>query len=1029
MMKRYLLLLMILFPFCVAAQQLTISGTVTDSANVSLPGVSVSVKTAKGVQGLMATDVNGAYKVNVPANADELIFAFVGMQTVTEKINGRTTINIKLGGSSGQLDEVVVVAYGTQKKETLTGAITNIRTADIQTTQNVSLAQKLSGKLAGLNIRQTEGEPGNFQNSINVRGFGQPLIVIDGVPRNDPGDFQKLNGNDIESITVLKDASAAIYGLNGANGVILVTTRRGTKQRTEFNYNLVTGISSPTEMPKMSTAAQWAQIRNDAEIYKRGGGAPFYSKEELQKYIDGAPGYENTDWYALTMKDHSNTSQHTLSATGGSEKVQYYTSLGYLNEGGLLRTNNMGYKQYNFRSNLTANLVKNLKADFLVAGRYDKKTAPGGGFLWIFKGTRVSLPTDRPYANNNPDYPGATYLESNPIALSDPDNVGYINSENRNINTTFSLTYTVPKVDGLSLKVLGTYDFNSFQEKDLYKSYKLYRYIDEEYVPYTIRNGSAGLSNSFRNSDQLSLQASINYTKKIAQHNIGAVLVFEQQQYNNRFAYLSRNYSFFTNDQINSLPRGTNPDAIRGIEAKSATQSYAGRVNYNFNEKYLVEFAFRKDGDYRYNPDKRWDFFPVVSAGYRISEESFFKKALPFVSSLKLRGSYGIVGGNLGDPFQYLEGFTTTGGGSYEFTEGSITSGAASPAIVNRNLTWTRSKVTDFGIDLSLFNNTLDITADVYQRDRSGLLGKRNGTLPNTFGGTLPEENLNSDRIRGIDLSISYRNRINDFEYGISGNVNYNRSMNLYVEQEQATNSMVKWTNRQGYRYNDVTWGYVYDRQFESAEDILQSPFQSEFLYPGSFKYKDINGDNIINSEDMQPIFYNSNPKFNFGLTLRAAYKGFDLNVLLQGAAKYTIRFSEIYGEVMAFRGNTPDYFFDRWHQADPYDPNSAWIPGKWPVSRFNADAGSDIWESDRWRRDASYVRIKSVELGYTFKQQLLQKAGIKTLRVYVNGFNLYTFADSFVKPFDPEKAAGAYNAGYGYPLTKIFNFGANINF
>ncbi|RYE14893.1 MAG: TonB-dependent receptor, partial [Sphingobacteriales bacterium] len=428
-------------------------------------------------------------------------------------------------------------------------------------------------------------------------------------------------------------------------------------------------------------------------------------------------------------------------------------------------------------------------------------------------------------------------------------------------------------------------------------------------------------------------------------------------------------------------------------------------------------------------PDKRWDFFPVISGGYRISEEKFFKDHVPFISNLKFRGSYGIVGGNVGNPFQYLEGFTTTGGGSYEFTNGTSTTGAASPAVVNKMLTWSRAKITDIGFDITLLNNQLDFTFDVYQRDRNGLLATKAGTLPNTFGGSLPEENLNSDRVQGFDFMIAYKNFNKEFKYGASANFNFNRTMNRYVERGPFTNSMDKWRNGQQNRYNDISWGYVYEGQFQSAEEIAQSPYQSDVLLPGSYKYKDMNGDGVLGGEDMMPIFYNEEPKMNFGLTLNAAYKGFDLNILLQGAAKYTVFISGEYGTVLANGVNTPAYFFDRWHQADPYDKSSAWIPGTFPAARFREDAGTESLESDRWRRDASYVRIKSIELGYTVKANALTKLGIKSLRLYTNGYNLVTFTDKFLKAFDPEKVTGAFGSGYGYPITKIFNFGANINF
>jgi hypothetical protein len=334
----------------------------------------------------------------------------------------------------------------------------------------------------------------------------------------------------------------------------------------------------------------------------------------------------------------------------------------------------------------------------------------------------------------------------------------------------------------------------------------------------------------------------------------------------------------------------------------------------------------------------------------------------------------------------------------------------------------------------------------VFRRDREGIPAFRNVSLPNTFGTSLPQENLNSDRTQGFDFTIGHNNTIGRFSYGVSANFGFSRTKNLYVESAPFTNSYERWRNGRADRYNDVIWGYTYLGQFMTEEEIamyaLQNGDQGNLReLPGDFKYLDVNNDGVIDGRDELPLFIGQNgnnndlnpagkaPKINYGMTLYANYKGFDINILFQGAAMYTVRFNEVYAEVLAFRGNTPAYFFDRWHLVDPYNPKSGWVAGRWPASRFNGDVGGMYKESSVWRKDASYLRMKSVEIGYTLNPGWFNGTGIKKIRVYANGFNLLTFADSFVKPFDPERLEGLFNAGFNYPLQKIFNFGINVTF
>ncbi|MDR0843742.1 MAG: TonB-dependent receptor [Tannerella sp.] len=420
----------------------------------------------------------------------------------------------------------------------------------------------------------------------------------------------------------------------------------------------------------------------------------------------------------------------------------------------------------------------------------------------------------------------------------------------------------------------------------------------------------------------------------------------------------------------------------------------------------------------------------MVTAGWRISVESFFKNNVSFITNLKLRGSLGKIGEDTGDPFQYVEAYST-GGAGFEFANGTWVSGVSAPTVVNRELSWMTSTIKDFGFDLGLFGGQVQVEFDIYQRDREGLLAYRNATLPNTFGASLPQENLNKDRVKGIEFSAAYAFKVNDVAFNVSGNFNFARRMVVYAERGPFVNSMDKWRSGQNERWSDVVWMYDYAGQFQSEEEILNSAIQGGTLgnsreMPGDFRYTDANGDGVIDGNDATPLEWGETPKMFYGLTVGAKWKGFDFYMLWQGAAKYSVMMTHAYATMFWNNSNLPEYFYDRWHRADPYDPNSEWITGEWPANRMQADVGAMYNESSMWRRDASYLRLKSLELGYSFN---LKKMGIEELRLFVDGYNLWTICDKYVKPFDPEKVAGNLNTGWVYPLSRSFNFGLSLSF
>lgn len=1015
------------------AQNINIRGTVTSDEG-PLPGVNIFIK---GTNQGTITDADGKYEIQVPDTNAVIVFSFVGYETVEEPVRNRRVLNITLQPANKSLEEVVVTGYGTSKRKNLTSAVSQIDNKNIVTTQATSIAQKLSGKVAGLNIRQMTGEPGSYDNNINIRGFGQPIFVIDGVIRNNASEFQRLNSEDIESITVLKDASAAIYGINSANGVIIVTTKQGKEGKVNFSYNGTTGFSSPTDVPQMANAVQYLEMRNDANLFA--GLGNFISPEEMEKWKEGE--YQSTDWYKASFNNYSFRQEHNLSATGGTKKVTYYINAGFVKDGSILKSKDLTYTRANFRSNLSAQLTNNFKAHVKFSGFSDNKNSPfadGGQFFSIWRGSVSSLPTHSVFANNNPKYINrVTDGQSiNPYALQQTDLTGYARLRNQIIQTSFDLVYDAPFLKGLQLKALGAYDQTHNENKYIRKDFKLYDYdpANDKYLS-TKYNMPPGISNYWNYGYTMSFQGHIRYKRTFAdKHNVGAFFVYEVRDRKRSYASIAKEYDFFTNDQLDYAKQQN--QVTGGNEVHERFISYIGRVNYNYLGKYLVEFTARYDGSYRYAPAERWGLFPVVSGGWRISEEPFIKDNLGWITNLKLRGSWGITGQDAGAPFQYIPGFTVSGGGWWEFVNGKETLGVSPPGLVNEHLTWMESKTTDLGIDVGLFKNKISFVADIYKRDRTGLLATRLVTLPNTFGGVMPQENLNSDRVKGIEFSATHHNKIGLFHYSISGNINVSRSMNLYVEEAPFQSSWDKYRRGQSGRMQGVVWMYNEIGQFQNENDVLNSPVQDGTLgnskeMPGDFKYEDVNGDGVIDGNDIQPMIFNEHPRTYYGMTFSCDWKGFDLNMLFQGAAGFSARYTHAYTTMFWNESNLPAYFYDRWRKADPYDMSSEWIPGKWPAARRQPDVGMMYAESNVWRRNATFLRMKNLEVGYTIPENIVKKAGIDRVRIYVSGNDLLTWTDPFLKPFDPESNTKPIGLGTGwtYPIMKRFNIGLNVNF
>ncbi|MCU0458804.1 MAG: TonB-dependent receptor [Bacteroidales bacterium] len=1023
-------------------QGLRVTGTVTGSTGETLPGVYIVVK---GTTNGAMTDAAGKYVLENVGSSAIIQFSFIGYKTQDIAVNNMAVIDVVLAEDILGLEEVVVIGYGTQKKETLTGAITQIKSEEILSTKSTSVVSNIQGKLAGVLIRQQSGEPGMFTSMVSIRGFGTPLLVIDGVARDGMSDFERLNPEDIESISVLKDASAAIYGMNADNGVIIVTTKKGNKGDTKFQFNTLIGAKQPTTLLQSVDAYNYRVLKNEME--KNIGKPALFTNEELAKWKAGTePGYQDYDWINEILDPWASQTQYNLSANGGNEKMTFYSSFGYLSDNGLVSSGIQKYDKYNLRTSLTANLSNHLKATFTFAGKYDENRSPQGSYFWLFKPIITSDRGIGPYTVNNPLLLASNTENINALAFSTESISGYEKWNNFQYQSTIDLAYEAPFLEGLRFNLIGAYDGNVNNWSNLARSYNIYNYNSEALVRSWFPAKYRNTNTIFRRMD---VQAQAHYKNTFAgNHNVGATVVYEAKVIDQNYISALRQYdNVFTTDIIDQGSL-TNMQTA-GNRSREKYLSVLGRFNYDYRGKYLFEFLFRQDGSYRYAPESRWAFFPSLSAGWRLSEESFMDN-VAFITNLKLRASYGLMGADAGNPFEYVAGYQFSGiDGGYVFNNNVLTMGAYPPGVVNNNLTWIKTRTLNIGFDLDMWNGRLGVTADVFQKYRDGLLATRFQSVPNTFGASFPQENLNSDKVEGFEFMVSHRNKVGDFEYGVSLNMTYARKYLINTERKPYVSSMEEWKDPWGQnRVLGREWIYTRGDQYTDIEQFQTAPLYGGSLgnskcTPGSYEIIDVNGDGVINSNDMTPSAwagqyqgYATNPPLQYGMAMNASWKGIDFNMLLQGSSLFTVITAP--NDVWGY-GRYPslfEKFLDRWHttdpNADPFDPATEWTPGKYPALKtgVNTSNTGDALITDMWRFDATYLRIKSVELGYTLPANIAGKIRMDNVRIFLNCFNLYTFcASEDAKGLDPEREEGAYAADLTYPLMRSFNFGFNINF
>lgn len=1011
-MKSILLLFLVLFStsYYASAQSRTVTGKVTDTKGETLPGVSIKLK---GTSVGATTSMDGRYSINVPDNNSILVVTYIGFVTKEVAVNNQTSLDIALVSDVQGLEEVVVVGYGTQKKVNLTGSVASVSSEQLEKRAVTKSSLALQGQMSGIQVRQGGGNPASNGASLVIRGQGtfsgagnSPLVLVDNIEAS----LDLVDPNDIESVSILKDAaSAAIFGSKAANGVILVTTKKGIAGKPIFTYNSYIGKTEATMVPEMINSWEYAEVIN--QVFVDAGAAKRYSDADIEKFRSGTDpvNFPNFDHIGnLFNSGNGISTRHDISARGGSEQTQYMFSLGYYNENGIITKNDAN--RYNIRVNLDSRLNDKLKFSLKMAGNLSKNNQPSGinglGLGTIVGGAMRnanSIPGRMPdgfYGRNETLHPEA-----------DLESASFLQNKGTNFYTNGSVIWDVFK----DLKITG-------QIGHTYALDQTKSYVAKYAITPTYGNALNSLRENWSNGSALTLQTIAEYNKKVKDHSFYLLGGVSGQTFDDKGIGAFRDA--FPNNSIYEINAGS---TARGTQSGSASrntlQSYFGRFNYNFRDKYLFEANARYDGSSRFPQDSRWGLFPSFSAAWRVSQESFFKDAkdsMSWLSDLKLRASWGKLGNqSIGNyPYQDLLSLAPV----YPFGA-ALSAGAAVVTLANKNITWETTTINNVGLDLGLFNDKLSLSADYFVKTTDDIL--YNVSVSNMLGATPALTNAGSVENRGWDFNLNYRNVVGEFSYGVSAIfslVNNKVTKLSKINQDIARGLFV------GYPIGS-TYGFKSDGLFGSNADVAgyaTQPFADQ-AQGGGIKYLDISGpagvpDGVVNATYDRAIIGKPLPTSTYALTLNGGFKNFDFNLMVQGEGgrNNQVNLGQFFFPLENNSNVQRDAYENRWTAANP-DPNAAY-----PKLRNIASAFFNTNRVDFWYRDATFLRLKNAQIGYTLPKKVISRAGMSSLRLYVSGENLFTLSD-FYKGWDPEMNTGG-DAWY-YPLSKLYVAGISLKF
>ncbi len=1008
-------------PAALVAAERTITGTVKGETDESLPGVSVVVKNStRGT----TTDANGNFRINVEEGDVTLIFSFVGYANQEVAVGNRTNLEVKLLPDLKSLDEVVVVGYGTQKKVTSTGSVVSVKGAEVVQAPVTNVSNALAGRLAGVTAIQRSGEPGRDGATIRIRGVNtlgdnSALVVVDGIPGR---SLDRIDANSIETITVLKDASAAIYGSQAANGVILITTKRGQAGKPQISLNLNQGFNQPTRVPRMADAVGYATLLNEIDGYRNQ--KPRYTPEQIQKFGNGSDpwSYPNTDWFGAVLKPWSAQNNANLSLSGGGDNMRYFLSLGSKSQDGYYYNSGTKYNQYDFRSNIDGKISKNVNIRFDVYGREEDRHFPVRSAGSIFRMLMRGKPIYPAYWPNGTPGPDLEYGD-NPAVVS-TDATGYDRDKLYVLNSNLRLEVKVPGVEGLSFVGNASFDKTFRFRKRFETPWYLYSWdgksYDQNNVPILARGkkgfDDARLTQWSEDNQNILLNGLLNYERTFGPHGMKVMAGMETRQ--GRGEEFSAYRRYFISGALDQLFAGGDKDKNNGGSAyQNARLNYFGRVNYDYNQKILAEFVWRYDGSYIFPQEGRFGFFPGVSLGYRLSEEDFWKNSVPFVENLKLRASWGQTGNDRIAEWQYLSSYAFNDNGySYIFGIDQQNKLLRETRIPNRNVTWEIANQANVGLEATLFRNRMTVEFDYFDNRRSQILWQRNASVPASTGLTLPRENIGKVKNRGVDFSVGFRDQFRKLRYSAGVNGSYARNTITFWDESPGR---PEWQQSTGKPIPSNPARPDDDLYYESLGVFRDQAAVDAYPHwsgarPGDVIYRDVDGDGKITGSDRVRNAKSNVPRLTGGVNLGLGYGAFDLAVLFQGAAGAIRYLSTESGEIGNF---LQDFYLNRW---TPEHPDAS------QPRTFNSNA--EYWRNNNstmFIRNTDYIRLKNLEFGYTLAPSIAQKLGIGKLRLYVSGYNLLTFSPG-LKDFDPESDL---DNGQGYPVQRVVNGGITLTF
>lgn len=992
----------------VQAQTKTITGMVIDEHGAPVVGASVWIKeTSIGT----ATDIKGAFKLSFEGNHYALVVSFIGYDNQEVAINGRDKIEVKLTTSSQALDEVVVVGYGTQKKASVIGAISTIGNDKLKIPSG-KLSTGLAGQLAGIVSVQRSGEPGSG-SEFWIRGistFGAnktPLVLVDGIERS----LDHVDSEDIESFSILKDATAtAVYGVRGANGVILITTRKGEEGKARITARVETGITSPTKMPDMVNSVQFAQMYNEAFQYDRGG--VFYTPDVIESYRSGSDPdlYPNVDWLGSLFKNFSSNQRALMNVSGGGSIARYYISGSIYNEGSIFKEDNIrnynssiNYRKFNFRSNVDISLSPSTTLNVNLANIYETKNSPGAstGDIWSY--TFSASPNAFPlkFSNGQLSAPQGTGYNPYNLLTQSGYKENYWNTAQALIGFTQDFSKFVTK--GLTANIKFSWDAHNANQLNRIGQPQTFtatgRDNNGNLLLSEVNRGTQNLGYEASNSGNRTfyLEGSVSYNRVFAdKHRIGALVLYNQKEYN---------------DVAAGNSEGALPYRNQGL---------AARFTYAYNDTYFFEANCGYNGSENFSSGNRFGFFPAMALGWLVSNEQFFSSIKPVVDLLKLKGSYGIVGNDqIGGGRRFIYNETIRDGApGYSFGKNHTDYGGIQMGhFANPYVSWEEAYKMNLGLEVSFFNR-LKINADYFSEQRRGIFMERS-SLPGIVGiTTMPWVNLGKVDNKGVDASLEYEHRIGELHISARGNFTYNR--NKIIDNDQP-DWKYKYQNREG-KPMSQQWGLISDGLFSSQAQIDNSATQTfGDVRVGDIKYVDVNGDGVIDSYDEVAIGRTYIPEIVYGFGVSLNWKGLDLSLFFQGIAKTTFFMNgsavRPFSTGNMYRANIyEDVYHNRW---TPENPNtSATYPRLSTADNMNNNRNSTYWQ-----RDGSFLRLKNMEVGYTLKKRVTRKMKLENIRIFVSGLNLITFSE--FKLWDPELGGGH---GQGYPPNRVFNLGISVN-